>query len=150
MYGSTASASIGAASLVSGDLPSRAVVMLTRTFCSLLWDVVRELFPPSHYPRSLFPLLLRFPFFYTLYLCFSFSPLTSASVTMQRASFGRASVSIATVQAPTPQSGPRLRFGATLLVPCPLCIPAKPYLPVSRSGTDINCPDVNVSLQERH
>ena len=49
-----------------------------------------------------------------------------------------ASVSIATVQALTPQSGPRLLFGATLLVPCPLCIPAKPYLPVSRSGTAIN------------
>ena len=30
-----------------------------------------------------------------------------------------ASVSIATVQASIPQSGPRLRFGATPLVPCP-------------------------------
>ena len=81
-----------------------------------------------------------FPFlFFSPYLCFFFSPLASASVTMQRASFGRASVSIATVQAPTPQSGSRLHFGATLLVPCPLCIPAKPYLPVSHSGRGINC-----------
>ena len=34
---------IGVASLASGDLPSRAVVILTRTFCSLLWDVVCKL-----------------------------------------------------------------------------------------------------------
>ena len=31
-----------------------------------------------------------------------------------------ASVSIATVQASIPQLGPRLRFGATPLVPCPI------------------------------
>ena len=43
MYGSPASASISNSSLASGDLPSRAVVMLTCTFCSLLWDLVCEL-----------------------------------------------------------------------------------------------------------
>ena len=64
---------------------------------------------------------------------------------MQRAFFGRALVSIATVQAPTPQSDPRPRFGATPLVPCPLCIPAKPHLPVSRSGTDINSQSLSFS-----
>ena len=39
-----------------------------------------------------------------------------------------ASVSIATVQASTPQSGPRLRFGATPLVPCPFAFQPNPIV----------------------
>ena len=84
-------------------------------------------------PDSLSPLLPHFLLF--LFLCFSTA--SSASVTMQRASLGRASVFIATVKATTPRSGPRLRLEATPLVPCALCIPAKPHFPLSRSGTDI-------------
>ena len=61
-----------------------------------------------------------------------------------------ASVSIATVQAPTSQLGPSLRLGVTLLVPCPLCIPAKPHLPLSRSGTDVNIVTMLLSMWVPH
>ena len=61
-----------------------------------------------------------------------------------------ASVSIATVQAPTSQLGPSLRLGVTLLVPCPLCIPAKPHLPLSRSGTDVNIMTMLLSMWVPH
>ena len=59
---------IGTASLASGDLPSRAVVMLTRTFCSLLWDVVCKLSFAFLSPLS----TLTFPVFH------SFKRLTDA------------------------------------------------------------------------
>ena len=93
----------GVASLAHHDLPSRAAVMLTCAVCSLLRASC--LFSRSHPPFS-FPLFL------------SPSPLALSSVTHAKG-LALASVSIATVQASIPQSGPRLRFGATPLVPCP-------------------------------
>ena len=93
----------GVASLARHDLPSRAAVMLTCAVCSLLRASC--LFSRSHPPFS-FPLFL------------SPSPLALSSVTHAKG-LALASVSIATVQASIPQSGPRLRFGATPLVPCP-------------------------------
>ena len=100
----------GVTSLARHDLPSRAAVMLTCAVCSLLRASC--LFSRSHplphppTPTFSFPLVL-FP-----------SPLTLFSVTHAKG-LALASVSIATVQASIPQWGPRLRFGATPLVPCP-------------------------------
>ena len=106
--------------------------------CSLLWNVVCELFLPSLSTTPAHCLPCSPIFLFSLLFCSLFLHWLWPSVTMQRASLGRALVSIATVQKPIPQWGSRLRFGATPLVPCPLCIPAKPHLPLSRGGTDIN------------
>ena len=67
-----------------------------------------------------------------------------------------ASVSIATVQASIPQSGPRLRFGATPLVPCPFafqpnldsvcCVAEQPLIGVYLWLTEVNVWERSLSL----
>ena len=73
-----------------------------------------KLFVSSFPPSLSFPQVLRFP-------AFPFSTgLTHAK------GLALASVSIATVQASTPQLGPCLRFRATPLVPCPFAFQPNP------------------------
>ena len=100
----------GVASLARQDLPSGAAVMLTCAVCSLLRASC--LFSRSHPSPFISPSPSS--------SCFPLSPSPLASVSVIYAKgLALASVSTATVKASIPQSGPRLRFRATPLVPCP-------------------------------
>ena len=118
----------GVTSVARQDLTSRAACMLTCAVCSLLHASC--LFSRSH------PLFIS-PSPSSPCFPLSPSPLASASVTHAKG-LALASFSIRTAQASIPQSGPRLRFRATPLVPCPFAFQPNPDSVRLYSGTDIN------------